>query len=326
MMIRPFQESDLDTVMQIWMEGNCQAHSFIPGEYWRSNEASVRSQIAGAKVYVYEEDGQILGFVGAWEEDIAGIFVDQGHRSGGIGRSLLDFMKEKHGALTLEVYQRNTDAVRFYLREGFQIVAERVDESTGEAEYVMGWKREERSVTLYLALSLDGYIADPKGGVEWLTGQEDGEESMDSYQEFVKGIDTIMMGWNTYHQIVTELSPEQWVYEDFTTYVFTHRKRPSTDKIRFTDESPGNLIRAWKAGRGKGIWVCGGADLAQQLMAEDLIDEYHISVIPTVLGDGIRLWKTAPQEQRLSLVRTQNRNGIVELVYRRERIGSYGGE
>ena len=78
-----------------------------------------------------------------------------------------------------------------------------------------------KKISLFIAMSLDGYIADSKGSVEWLTGQGNDEDNIDSYSEFVKDIDTVVMGWNTYHQIVTELSPEDWVYDDFTTYVVT---------------------------------------------------------------------------------------------------------
>ena len=69
-----------------------------------------------------------------------------------------------------------------------------------------------KKISLFIAMSLDGYIADSKGSVEWLTGQGNDEDNIDSYSEFVKDIDTVVMGWNTYHQIVTELSPEDWVY------------------------------------------------------------------------------------------------------------------
>ena len=75
-----------------------------------------------------------------------------------------------------------------------------------------------RKISLFIAMSLDGYIADSKGSVEWLQGQGDGED-IDTYSEFIKDIDTILMGWNTYHQIVTELSPNEWIYRDFITYV-----------------------------------------------------------------------------------------------------------
>ena len=81
-----------------------------------------------------------------------------------------------------------------------------------------------RKVILYIAMSLDGYIADKNGGVDWLSGQgaEGAEEG--TYSEFIKGIDTVVMGWNTYVQVKTELSPEIWPYEELTSYVITHRK------------------------------------------------------------------------------------------------------
>ena len=85
-----------------------------------------------------------------------------------------------------------------------------------------------RKISLFIAMSLDGYIADSKGSVEWLTGQSN-DDSIDAYSEFVKDIDTVIMGWNTYHQIITKLSPDKWVYDDFTTYVVTHHKEISSD-------------------------------------------------------------------------------------------------
>ena len=64
-----------------------------------------------------------------------------------------------------------------------------------------------RKVTLFIAMSLDGYIADRNGSVDWLAGQEPDYDDMESYHEFIKDIDTVVMGWNTYHQVATELSP-----------------------------------------------------------------------------------------------------------------------
>ncbi len=70
-----------------------------------------------------------------------------------------------------------------------------------------------RNVVLFIAMSLDGFIADSHGNVDWLQGQSDDVETMDTYSVFIKDIDTVVIGWKTYHQIVTELSPEAWVYD-----------------------------------------------------------------------------------------------------------------
>ena len=172
-----------------------------------------------------------------------------------------------------------------------------------------------RKVTLFIAMSLDGYIADKDGGVDWLNGQEEDGENMDTYSEFIKTIDTIIMGWNTYHQVITELSPEEWVYPEQISYVITHREIPSTERIRFTSESPCDLVKRLREEEGNGIWICGGANIVRQLMETDLIDTLHISVIPTLLGDGVRLFGPLEKEQKLRLVKTQSYNGITDLVY-----------
>lgn len=174
-----------------------------------------------------------------------------------------------------------------------------------------------RKVTLFIAMSLDGYIADENGGVDWLKGQEEHGEDLDTYSDFIKGIDTVVMGWNTYRQIAEELSPDEWVYPEQTSFVITHREISSTEQIRFTSESPCDLVKRLRRKAGKGIWICGGAGIARQLMKENLIDVWHISVIPTLLGSGIRLFGELDEERKLRLVRTQSYNGITDLVYER---------
>lgn len=174
-----------------------------------------------------------------------------------------------------------------------------------------------RNVVLFIAMSLDGYIANADGKVDWLTGQSNDAETADSYADFEKSIDTVIMGWRTYHQVVTELSPERWVYEDLQSYVLTHRDLPSTANITFISADPCSLVKDLKARDGKNIWICGGADLIRQLMEQNLIDVYHIFVIPTILGDGIRLFPNCGQEIKLRLVTVNSSNGITELIYRK---------
>ena len=141
-MIRELQKTDIDTVSQIWLDANRDAHDFIPAEYWENNFLPVKKMLLQAEVYVYMDEckNEIEGFVGLDQEYIAGIFVRKEARSGGIGKALLDFVKEKKQELTLNVYRKNERAVRFYEREGFQIVDRTVDKSTDEKEYLMKWK------------------------------------------------------------------------------------------------------------------------------------------------------------------------------------------
>ena len=171
-----------------------------------------------------------------------------------------------------------------------------------------------RKISLFIAMSLDGYIADSKGNVEWLQGQGDGED-IDTYSEFIKDIDTILMGWNTYHQIVTELSPDEWIYRDFISYVITHNERTSSEKIRFVNRDPVDLLKSLKKENGRNIWICGGANLVRQLVNQDFIDCYHITVVPTLLGSGVRLFENAKQEIKLKLLNIRSYNGMTELNY-----------
>lgn len=203
----------------------------------------------------------------------------------------------------------------------------KTDNNTSQKEYVMIWEKwnsqvkeidkNMRKISLFIAMSLDGYIADSKGGVDWLNGQGNDDENINTYSEFVKTIDTVLMGWNTYHQVVTELSPKEWIYKDFTTYVITHNEHTSSEKIRFVNINPIDLVKKLKEESGKDVWICGGANLVGQLVNEDLIDHYYITVIPTLLGSGIRLFENAKREIKLRLLNTQSYNGITDLIYAR---------
>lgn len=140
-MIRKFQKTDIEQVMQIWLNGNLDAHSFISKEYWQSNFSMVQEQILQAEIFVYETNEEIQGFIGIVDEYIAGIFVNGIYRSQGIGKQLLEFAKNTHSTLSLGVYRKNDQAVKFYLREGFVVVSEHPDEDTGEMECTMVWKK-----------------------------------------------------------------------------------------------------------------------------------------------------------------------------------------
>lgn len=180
-----------------------------------------------------------------------------------------------------------------------------------------------RTVELFIAASVDGFIADPSGGVGWLAGQGEEAAESDSYSRFIQNVDTVVMGWNTYRQIVTELSPGAWVYHGLTTYVVTHRTLPNgeEEKIFFTPQSPCDLIRSLRQEPGKTVWVCGGASIVQQLVRADLIDRYYLTVIPTLLGSGIRLFENGGAEKKLRLVETRQCDGMLDILYERRKAG-----
>lgn len=181
-----------------------------------------------------------------------------------------------------------------------------------QLEYVL-----ERKVVLYIGISLDGYIADADGKLDWLMGQDDAYTGDYGYGAFEKQVDTVLMGYRTYHQVVSELSPEEWVYADKETYVITHKELEDKEGIHFTKEPLETLVGRLKKECKKGIWVCGGAELIRQLMEKNLIDEYHLTIMPVLLGKGIPLFQGGEKEQLLKLVSLQSENGVIDCIYRK---------
>lgn len=140
-MIRKLKIDELETVMKIWLKTNIEAHDFISADYWQGNYELVKKMLPDATIFVYEEDNAILGFIGLIENYIAGIFIDANSQSKGIGKALLDYVKKSYPKLSLQVYKKNSRAVRFYLREDFVVLKEQEDENTGKTELVMNWTK-----------------------------------------------------------------------------------------------------------------------------------------------------------------------------------------
>lgn len=141
-MIRAFSGQDLDAVMEIWLDVNIKAHGFIAETYWTGHYPMVREMMPQAEVYLYEGSaGWIDGFIGLAGGYIAGIFVREAAQSKGIGKQLLDYAKGSRQSLHLNVYRKNTRAVRFYQREQFIIQSENTDDATREKEFLMAWEK-----------------------------------------------------------------------------------------------------------------------------------------------------------------------------------------
>ena len=144
-MIRELRKVDINKVAEIWLDTNIKTHYFISAQYWKSNFELVKELLLQATVYVYEDKQEIQGFIGLSNEYIEGIFVSAEMQSQGIGKILLNYVKGKRNKLILNVYQKNTRAISFYQREGFEIQHSGLDEATGEKDYVMAWHQKKKS-------------------------------------------------------------------------------------------------------------------------------------------------------------------------------------
>ncbi len=173
-----------------------------------------------------------------------------------------------------------------------------------------------KKVVIYIAMSADGFIADKNGGVDFLQGDGSDPNNMGTYEEFYSNVSDVIMGYKTYNQVVTELAPGNYPYKGKKSYVFTTKNIASTSEVVFTSESVESVISKLKQSDEKGvIWINGGASIVNEVIEKHLFDELIISIIPTVLGGGIKLFSEKSTECKLKLIETSNSNGIVEIKY-----------
>ena len=137
------EKNDLSAVMQIWLDINIKAHSFISKHYWMDNYDMVKKILPQAEIYVYENNGtkEIEGFIGLTDNYIAGLFVKEDMQSKGIGTQLLNYAKGIKSNMYLSVYNKNIRAIQFYQREQFVVQSENTDDNTNEKELIMAWSR-----------------------------------------------------------------------------------------------------------------------------------------------------------------------------------------
>ena len=172
-----------------------------------------------------------------------------------------------------------------------------------------------RKIILYIAASLDGYIAKPNDDLSFLSLVEQKGEDY-GYADFIQSIDTVIIGRKTYDWIMKQV-PE-YVHADKKTFVVTRTAKPSINNTHFYTGSLKELITSLKQEQGKDIFIDGGAEVVHELLKEHLIDEFIISIIPVLVGDGTRLFKDGRPEQVLQLASTkQFDKGLVQLHYKR---------
>lgn len=171
----------------------------------------------------------------------------------------------------------------------------------------------DRTVILYIAATLDGYIATQDGDLKFLESVErEGEDY--GYGKFIKSVDAVIVGRKTYDKVLS--MGFDFPHADKESYIITRTPRPDIGNIRFYTGEVKELVLKLKSEPGNNIFVDGGSEIVHLLMSENLIDEYIISIIPVFLGDGIRLFRDGrPQEDLRLISSTAFESGLVQLHY-----------
>jgi len=170
------------------------------------------------------------------------------------------------------------------------------------------------NITIYIASSLDGYIARKNGSVDWLS-VVDGSGSDYGYHAFYDSVDALIMGSKTYQQV---LDFGEWPYPGKPSYIFTRQAlKSSRDDVIFVSEDPLYVIRKLEAQGMKRIWMVGGAEIIASFIKSGLIDEYIISIVPILLGEGIPLFKAPLPEMNLEVIEsTLYSSGLLQVHYK----------
>jgi len=169
-------------------------------------------------------------------------------------------------------------------------------------------------VILYIAASLDGFIARSNGDISWLEKYQGGQEDY-GYGNFYKSVGASIMGADTYEKALTL---DGGIDNKMPTYVVTRRnlRAPANSKVTFYSGSLAELVNKIKAKTEKNIWLAGGGKLAQSFLKECLIDTIMLSTIPIILGEGIPLFGSVRKEVNLVLTSTNSyKSGIVQTHY-----------
>jgi dihydrofolate reductase len=151
----------------------------------------------------------------------------------------------------------------------------------------------DRKIVLFIACSLDGYIAGTDDDISWLFSDDDY-----GYSKFLASIDTVLMGRRTYDQVL-RMGP--FPYSEKECYVFSRTLMGGDENVEFVNEPVKDFVHDIRERDGSDIWLVGGSELIEAFMNDGLVDEYVVSIHPIVLGEGILLFRSGFPRQDLEL-------------------------
>ncbi len=168
-------------------------------------------------------------------------------------------------------------------------------------------------VILYIAMSLDGCIATEDGGIDWLSMVDMPGEDY-GYSDFIHSVGTVIMGRKTYEKVLS--LGAGYLHKDKTNYILSNERTGNDEIVTFYSGSLEELILKEKQKENGHIFIDGGASVVHALLSQHLIEECVISIIPVILGGGIRLFQDGLPETKLKLVSSETfPSGLVQLQY-----------
>lgn len=174
-------------------------------------------------------------------------------------------------------------------------------------------------IILCIAASVDGFIADSAGSVDFLFEKPRVEPDTD-YTAFYASVTSIVFGSASYRQIIEDYSPDKWPYPKKTCYVFSNSLTSGAPDVTVATMAPERFVREIARPAAGDCWLFGGQKLIRSFMDADLIDRYWIYVMPVILGAGVPLFSPS-RRMDLTLVSVGKVDGIVKMLYNRDCAG-----
>ncbi len=169
-------------------------------------------------------------------------------------------------------------------------------------------------IICYIATSVDGFISDAEGGVEWLSAYDNSGEDY-NYSRFFSGVDALLMGRNTYNQV---LGFGDWPYKGKPSYVFTHNTPDVDQPADFLSGDLEDCMRELRKTHKGDLWLVGGGELIKEFRKRSLIDLYIITILPLLLGKGTPLFHPVDFSEKMRLTKHQSfDSGIIQIWYER---------
>ena len=175
-----------------------------------------------------------------------------------------------------------------------------------------------RKIILYIAASIDNFIARPDGNIDWLNDPDYMIEGEDfGYGKFYASIDTTLMGNATYQEVMGFDIP--FPYPDKKNYVFSRSKKEKVEFVEFISEDIVGFATQLKSQKGGAIWLIGGGKINTFFLENGLIDQIILTIIPITLGEGIPLFQKGTIETKFTFEKSQAyESGLVQLTFNKK--------